>query len=282
MKIAIIGTGRMGATLIRKLSAAGHAVRIANSRGPDTIRDLARETGTTAMTSAEAVQDVELVIVSVPFNAMVALKPLLNTVSNSVPIADTSNYLSSRDGHIEALDAGETESVWMQEQLGRPLIKAWNALVQATLQDKGKTKAEPGRLAVPVAGDDPEVKQIVMNLVEDTGFDAVDAGTIEESWRIQAGSPAYCTELTAEELEQARTLADREAALKRRDAIADIISSWPIDDAWSFDHVVALHRAATRFPRQREVAASRGEPDTGHGLLPRRRGRAQSPATEER
>jgi predicted dinucleotide-binding enzyme len=281
MKIAIIGTGRMGATLIRKLSAAGHAVRIANSRGPDTIQDLARETGTTAMTSAEAVQDVELVIVSVPFHAMVTLKPLLNTVSNSVPIADTSNYLSSH-GHIEALDAGETESVWMQEQLGRPLIKAWNALVQATLQDKGKTKGEPGSLAVPVAGDDPEVKQIMMNLVEDTGFDAVDAGTIEESWRIQAGSPAYCTELTAEELAQALTLADREAALKRRDAIGDIISSWPVDDAWSFDHVVALHRAATRFPRQREVAASRGGPDTGHGPLARRRGRAQSPATDER
>ena len=249
MKIGIIGTGRMGATLVRKLSAAGHAVRFANSRGPDTIQDLARETGAAALTSAEAVQDVELVIVSVPFNAMVALKPLLNTVSSSVPIVDTSNYYSPRDGHIEALDAGKPESVWMQEQLGRPLIRAWSALLQATLQDKGKTKGEPGRLGIPVAGDDPEFKQIVINLVEDTGFDAVDAGTIEESWRIQDGNPAYCTELTAEQLRQALTLADREAALKRRDATADIISSWPIDNDWSFDQIVALNRAATRFPR---------------------------------
>jgi 8-hydroxy-5-deazaflavin:NADPH oxidoreductase len=239
----------MGATLIRKLSAAGHNIRFANSRGPDTIQDLARETGAAAVTSAEAVQDVELVIVSVPFNAMVALKPLLNTVSSSVPIVDTSNYYSPRDGHIEALDAGQTESVWMQEQLGRPLIRAWDAQVQGTIQDKGKTKGEPGRLAIPVAGGDLEVKQIVMNLVEDTGFDPVDAGTIEESWRIQDGDPAYCTELTAEQLRQALTLADREAALKRRDATADIISTWPIDESWNIDQIGALNRAATRFPR---------------------------------
>ena len=141
---------------------------------------------------------------------------------------------------------GQPETAWLQEQWGRPVIRAWSALSAHMLREKGKAHGEPGRLAVPVAGDSAQSKQLVMRLVEDTGFDAVDAGTIAESWRLQFGTPAYATELTADQLGEALGLADREAAPKRRDAIVQIVSTWqgPV----AFQDWLPLFRAAARFP----------------------------------
>jgi predicted dinucleotide-binding enzyme len=252
MKIGIIGTGTIGGTLVRKLCASGHEVRVANSRGPESLGDLAAETGATAVTAAEVAAGVDVLIVSVPFQQLTALKPIISAVATDVTVVDTSNYypvpgagpLSA--AAVEAIDAGQPETAWLQEQWGRPVIRAWNPQFGPTFADKGKAHGEPGRLALPVSGDSAESKQLVMRLVDDTGFDAVDAGTIAESWRQQLGTPAYCTELTADQLREALGLADREAAPKRRDAIAQIISTWqgpPNMEEW-----LRLYRAAARLP----------------------------------
>ena len=254
MKIGIVGAGNIGSTLVRKLRASGHGVRVANSRGPESLSGLAAETGATAVTAAEVAAGVDVLIVSVRFQQLTALKPFIGAVASDSTVVDTSNYLPVAvalpaqygASPVEAIDAGQPEAAWLQEQWGRPVIRAWNALDASTLADKGKAHGEPGRLAVPVAGDAAESKQLVMRLVDDTGFDAVDAGTIAESWRLQMGTPAWCTELTADQLRGALGLADREAAPKRRDATRQIISTW--QDASNFKDWLRLYRAAARFP----------------------------------
>ncbi len=197
MKIGIVGAGNIGGTLVRKLRASGHGVRVANSRGPESLSGLAAETGATAVTAAEVAAGVDVLIVSVRFQQLTALKPLISEVASDITVVDTSNYLPASGqpeqyeaSPVEAIDAGQPETAWLQEQWGRPVIRAWNPLSAPTLANKGKAHGEPGRLALPVSGDSAESKQLVMRLVEDTGFDAVDAGTIAESWRQQMGTPA--------------------------------------------------------------------------------------------
>lgn len=247
MKIGILGVGFIGETLVRKLSAAGHAVRVANSRGPQTLQELAEETGATPVTTAEALKDVEAIILSIPLNKMPPLKELLAGVPADVPIIDTSNYYPMRDGHIAEIDEGQVESLWVAEQIGRPVTRAWNAVLAGTLRKNGKAKGEVGRTAIPVAGSDTKAKQIAMELVEATGFDAVDAGSIEESWRIQAGNQGYCTELTVEQLKHALTLADKEMAPKRRDACMQVILTF--GEKFNNDDLLRLNRAVTRYPK---------------------------------
>jgi predicted dinucleotide-binding enzyme len=253
MKIGIVGAGSIGGTLVRKLRASGHGVRVANSRGPESLSGLAAETGATAVTAAEVAAGVDVLIVSVRFQQLTALKPLISEVASDITVVDTSNYLPASGqpeqyeaSPVEAIDAGQPETAWLQEQWGRPVIRAWNPLFAPTLASKGKAHGEPGRLALPVSGDSAESKQLVMRLVEDTGFDAVDAGTIAESWRQQMGTPAWCTELTADQLREALGLADREAAPKRRDAARQIISTW--QDRSNFEDWLRLYHAIARFP----------------------------------
>jgi predicted dinucleotide-binding enzyme len=217
MKIGILGAGNIGATLARKLSAAGHTIYLANSRGPDTIRDLAEEAGATAVPVAEAVKDVDVVIVSIPLKNIPLLKELFAGVPEDVIVADTSNYYPHRDGRIPALDNGQTESIWVSEQLGRPVVKAWNSILAGSFATKGLPAGAKGRIALPVSGDDLDAKKIVIGLVDATGFDGIDAGTLEESWRQQPGNPAYCTDLEADELRRALSSADRSRAPQLRD-----------------------------------------------------------------
>ena len=124
MKIGILGTGYIGKTLVRKLSAAGHTVLFANSRGPETLKDLAEETGATAVTAAEAVQGVDVIITSIPFGKSASLKEILSAVPADVPVIDTSNYYPQRDGHIPEVDEGQVDSLWVQEQFGHSVVKA--------------------------------------------------------------------------------------------------------------------------------------------------------------
>jgi len=247
MKIGILGVGFIGETLVRKLSAAGHDIRVANSRGPETLKDLAGQTGATAVTTAEALQGIDAVILSIPLNKMPPLKALLTDVPADVAIIDTSNYYPLRDGHIAALDEGQVESAWVAEQIGRPVTKAWNAVLAGTLRKNGKAKGEAGRTAIPVAGDDEAAKRIALDLVEATGFDAVDAGGIAESWRLQTGSPAYCTEPTVEELKLALAKADKAAGPLRRDAGMAVVLTF--GDDYNNEDLLRVNRAATRFHR---------------------------------
>lgn len=242
MNISIIGAGNIGATLARKLAAAGHRIRLANSRGPDSIQALASEVGATAVTREAAVQDAEVIILAIPFDKHPLMTSLLNAAPSEAIIIDTSNYYPFRDGDIAALRNGQTESDWASEQLHRPVIKAWNAVLAATLADKGQPADQPGRLAIPVAGDDPQARAVAMSLVETTGFDAVDAGLLNDSWRQQPGTPAYCTELTKPALIAALQAADRQRAPLNRDAlIKEFMSAGEL----THEAIVARNRAVT-------------------------------------
>ena len=198
MKIGIIGAGNIGATLTRRLTALGHEVSVANSRGPETLSDLASETGAAAVTPSDAANGAELVIVTIPEKAIPALpEGILDGAVAGAPIVDTGNYYPARDGRIDPIENGTTESRWVSEHLGHPVVKAFNNIRAQHLLELGKPAGAAGRIALPVAGDDPTTKQIVMDLVDELGFDPVDAGSIDESWRQQPGTPVYAADLDA-------------------------------------------------------------------------------------
>jgi 8-hydroxy-5-deazaflavin:NADPH oxidoreductase len=245
MRIGIIGTGNIGKTLARKLSAGGHTVTVANSRGPETIDAEALQFGARAATSSDAVKGADVVILSIPFARIPMLANLLAyEVPGDAVVIDTSNYYPHRDGKIDAIERGQVESLWVAEQLGRPIVKAWNAVLAATLQEKGVPAGTPGRTAIPVAADSDEAKRVGMKLVDETGFDPFDAGSLADSWRIQPGQPAYCTELKVEEMGPALAAADRTEAPKRRDLIIERLTA--SGGAVSGDDILELNRTLTR------------------------------------
>lgn len=224
MKIGILGTGHIGKTLVRTLSAAGHEVKVANSRGPDAIdRDLLVN-GARAVTSQEAITDVDAVIMSIPLSRIPDAAPMLSSIPADTVLIDTSNYYPARDGAIEAIDQGQAESLWVAEQIGRPIAKAWNAIGSASFADKGKPAGHQDRLAIPISADREEDRRVTMALVDDSGLDAVDAGSIEDSWRQQPGAPVYCTDLTASEIPAALAAAERTRLPKRRDLAVAVIA----------------------------------------------------------
>lgn len=223
MKIGILGTGHMGKTLVQRLSTAGHAVKVANSRGPETITEDVLSSGGRAVTTDEAVTDVDVVILSIPLKRIPDVAPLMARVPAGTVVIDTSNYYPQRDGRIDAIEAGQVESLWVAEQLGRPIAKAWNAIGSHSFATKGKPAGSPDRIAIPVAADREQDRRLAMALVEDTGFDAVDAGTLADSWRQQPGAPSYGTDLPREELPAALAAADRARLPKRRDLAFEAI-----------------------------------------------------------
>ena len=244
MKIGILGAGSIGSTLARKLAAAGHEVKVANSRGPETIAADVLATGATAVKAADAVQDVEVLITSIPLRGMPALKPLIADVSGDTVIIDTSNYYPARDGRLQALEEGQVESLWVAEQLGRPVVKAWNAIPSGTFDAKGAPAGDSNRLAIPVAADDEAARETAMTLVEETGFDALDAGSLADSWRQQPGAPAYCTELRLQEMPAALAAADKDVLPERRDkAMAVIGTRMEAGDSLAVADLVAINRA---------------------------------------
>jgi predicted dinucleotide-binding enzyme len=210
MKIGIIGAGMIGGTLTRRLAALGHEVVVANSRGPETLRELAAETGARAGTAAEAARSGEIVIVTIPQRAVPALpKDLFAGVPQDVVVVDTGNYYPARDGRIDAIEHGQVESVWVAAQLGRSVVKAFNNIGFQSLLAHGRPQGDPRRIALPVAGDLPEARQKVMRLVDELGFDPLDAGSLQDSWRQQPGTPAYAADLDAPGLAQALAAAER-------------------------------------------------------------------------
>ncbi|MBV9719376.1 MAG: NAD(P)-binding domain-containing protein [Candidatus Eremiobacteraeota bacterium] len=212
MKIGIIGAGNIGATLTRRLRQLGHEVTVANSRGPQSLADLARETGARAAAAEEAARGNDVVIVTIPEKNIPDLpRDLFTGVPENVVIVDTGNYYPrQRDGRIEGLESGKTESRWVSEQIGRPVIKTFNNIYAAHLMNGGKPKGAKDRIALPVAGDDPTAKELVMRLVDELGFDPVDAGTIDDSWRQQPGSPVYTGDYDASGVRDALGRAHRE------------------------------------------------------------------------
>ncbi|MBS9721491.1 NAD(P)-binding domain-containing protein [Tianweitania sp. BSSL-BM11] len=243
MRIGILGTGNIGKTLVRRLSAAGHDVKVANSRGPDTIdRDLLTN-GARAVTAQEAIVDVEAVILSIPLDRLPDAAAMVSTIPEGTVVIDTSNYYPSRDGQIEVLDQGEVESLWVAKLLGRPIAKAWNAVGSPSFADKNKPVGDPDRIAIPIAADRDEDRRVTMALVNDTGFDAVDAGSLSESWRQRPGSPVYCTDLTRNEVQEALAAAEKDRLPKRRDLIVSVITERFGKTYPDGDTLVRLNRA---------------------------------------
>lgn len=212
MKIGIIGAGNIGGTLTRRLAALGHDVFVANSRGPETLKDLAAETGATPVTVEQAAQAGDVVIVTIPLKNIQSLPAGLfaNTPKNVV-VVDTGNYYPrQRDGRIDGIENGMTESRWVEQQLGRPVVKAFNNIYAEHLYKLGRPPGSPERIALPVAGDDAAAKAVVLRLIEELGFDGVDAGGLDESWRQQPGTPVYATDFDANGVRRALAKASRE------------------------------------------------------------------------
>ena len=196
MKVGIIGSGNIGGTLARRLVQLGHQVTIANSRGPESLAGFARETGARPATVEEAARSGELVIISIPLKNIATLpKDLFKGVPDNVVVVDTGNYYPrQRDGLIDPIERGTTETRWVADRLGRPVVKAFNNIYAKHLLEHGKPKGAPGRIALPIAGDDARAKEVVTRLLDELGFDAVDGGGLDESWRQQPGTPVYGTD----------------------------------------------------------------------------------------
>lgn len=212
MKIGIIGAGHIGGTLARRFAALGHDVALANSRGPDSLRDLAKEIGVMAVSVSDAVRDRDVVVVTIPEKEIPHLPAgLLASARKDTVVIDTGNYYpQQRDGRIAGIEEGTPESAWVAQQLGRPVIKAFNNIYAQHLLQKGQPAGTPTRIALPVAGDDMVQKTVVMGLVDQLGFDPVDTGTLAESWRQQPGSPVYGTDHDTAGVKAALAKASRE------------------------------------------------------------------------
>jgi 8-hydroxy-5-deazaflavin:NADPH oxidoreductase len=204
MRIGIIGSGRIGATAAKLFTRAGHEVAIANSRGPDTLADVAEETGARAATVDDAAAFGEVVLVAIPLHANDSLPAA--AFAGKVVI-DANNYYPGRDGAIARLDSGETtSSELLAEHLDHAhVVKAFNTMQATLLGSRGMPgSSREQRLALPLAGDDAEAKRRVSDLIDEIGFAPVDTGPLGEGGRLQqAGGPLYNTTMTAPEAEQA-------------------------------------------------------------------------------
>ncbi|MFG2292277.1 NADPH-dependent F420 reductase [Streptomyces sp. NPDC048603] len=206
MKIGIIGAGNIGGNLTRRLCALGHEVAVANSRGPETLKALAEATGATAVPAAEAARGASVVVVAVPLRAVPDLPDgLFDGAAEGLVVIDTCNYYPERrDGRIAGIeDEGLTESRWTEQQVGHPVVKAFNGTYAQDLLDRPLPPGDPNRLALPVAGDDTTAKDKVRALIDELGFDSVDSGGLDDSWRQQPGTPAFGLRAGAAEVTRA-------------------------------------------------------------------------------
>src|SRR5213595_2512512 len=220
MNIGVIGTGDIGAVIIRKLRHAGYAVKMVNTRGPESLKDLAAKTGAIPVTVEQVVQDVDMLFIVVPQKSIPELpKGLLNKAEKETILIDVGNYYPFRDGRIDEIENGLTESVWVERQLGRPVVKVFNSIIAKALAEAGRPAGSRDRVALPISGDDPKAKEIVAQVIDRIGFDSVDAGTIADSWRQQPGSPVYCTNPTKEELQLWLKNVDRASLASRREKV---------------------------------------------------------------
>jgi predicted dinucleotide-binding enzyme len=264
MKIGIIGAGQIGGTLTRRLAALGHEVFVANSRGPETLSALAEETGATAVSVTDAARRGELVVVTIPEVKVRDLpRDLFGGTADGVVVVDTGNYYPrQRDGRIDEIEAGLPESGWVARRLGRPVVKAFNNIYAQHLMELGRPAGTPGRIALPVAGDDDLAKGTVLTLVDELGFDGVDAGPLEESWRQQPGTPVYCTDLDAAGVRRALAEAKAERAAQWRGTTrrgnqtpaGDLSGSLPEGRVCSCSAVIAV-RLPLRADVQRRLAS---------------------------
>ncbi|WP_179560094.1 NADPH-dependent F420 reductase [Microbacterium sp. AK009] len=199
--IGIIGAGHIGSQLARAFTGVGYDVVIANSRGPETLQGLVDEVGPKlrAATAQEAAEAADIAVVTVPLKAIGAIpvEPLAGKI-----VLDTNNYYFERDGHIEALDRGETTtSQLLQDHLPTSkVVKAFNNILSAQITTDGSPAGTPNRRALGTASDFPEAIEAMTRLYDELGFDTVNAGPLSESWRLERDRPGYGQRQTAAEM----------------------------------------------------------------------------------
>ena len=210
--IGLIGAGHIGSQIARLAVKNGYNVVISNSRGPETLSALVAELGPTARaaSAADAAKAGDIVVVSVPLKnyRSVPVEPLAGKI-----VIDTNNYYPQRDGHIPELDNESTTTAeLLQAHLPTSkVVKAFNHIYAAALTTDGQPSGTKNRRALVIAGNDPEAKAAVTRLLDQFGFDTVDAGPLKEGWRIQRDTPGYGPRRTAEELRKDLTTARRYA-----------------------------------------------------------------------
>jgi predicted dinucleotide-binding enzyme len=203
MNICILGAGNIGANLARLFAKAGHAVRIANSRGPQSLTDLVAGIGPNvgAATPSDAVAFGDVVLLALPWIAKEEAIPEAGPYDGKIVIDAMNPY--TEDFEIEDLGDRTSSEIIRTLVPGARLVKAFNTIYYRRLAGEGKPPGAPGRLAIPVAGDDAAAKAVVMQLIDEVGFDAVDAGNLHDGGRQQPGTPVYNQPLDASEAREA-------------------------------------------------------------------------------
>ncbi|MFV8376580.1 NADPH-dependent F420 reductase [Flavobacterium sp. LB1P62] len=259
MKIGIIGAGLIGKILAKKFSETGHTVSLADVKGAAKIQAIAGSIGAKALEMDEVAKNTDILVIAIPLLRIPELaQALKGKVEDHVVIIETTNYWPHRDGKIEEIENGTVNSVWVQQQLGRTVVKAFSNIGAYSLAVEGKPKNSKDRIAIAVSGDIQEEIDVVMRLVDSAGFDGLDSGSLEESWRQQACGPAYCTDLQLEELVKARKSAQRESLAEKQklsfDKMQDLGSEY-FDilisgkyPAGFVDHAVDINRSINGLP----------------------------------
>jgi predicted dinucleotide-binding enzyme len=225
--IGIIGAGNVGHALATSLVEIGHAVKVTNTKGAESLKEFTAQTGAQAVNLSEVIQGVNVLIIAVPLHRIPDLEQLIKTVSSDVAIIDTSNYIPLLNGTIQEIEDGLALSEWVSQQLKVPVVKAFNNITSYGMANNGKRNGAADRIALPVAGDDAEQKSVIMELVDELGFDAFDAGSLKNSWRQDIGEPAYCTDSSVEDLPGLLAKADVSKARRLRDIMIDILIKLP-------------------------------------------------------
>ena len=208
--IALIGAGHIGSQVARLAVQQGYDVVVSNSRGPETLKDLVHELGPRARagTVLQAATAGDIVVVTIPLKNIgtVPVDPLAGKVA-----IDTNNYYPQRDGHIAELDNEQTTTAeLLQRHLpSSKVVKAFNHIYAAQLTTDGKPAGTKNRRALVIAGNDAGAKSTITRLLDQFGFDTVDAGPLKGGWRIQRDTPGYGPRRTAEELRRDLAAAKR-------------------------------------------------------------------------
>lgn len=233
MNIGIIGAGPIGTTISKHLFNTGHNVKIADVRSINKLEG--KDFKGTAVTFDEVIQNIDVLIISLPFNVIPNIKDKLSQLDEETIIVDTTNYYPFRDGNIQAVNEGKVESIWVSEQIEKPVIKAFNNLLAMSLQNI--TSTDGSKIAMAISGDNQDHKDTVTKMINKIGIDVVDNGELNNSWRHQPGAPAYCTELDKSQLERALQIADKSAIPLNRD---EVMNHFKPD--MQHDDIVAMNR----------------------------------------
>jgi 8-hydroxy-5-deazaflavin:NADPH oxidoreductase len=210
--IGIIGSGHVGSNLAQAAIAHGYDVVLSNSAGPDSLAGLVKELGSQARaaTPAQAAAEGDFAIVAIPVTTIgqVPVEPLAGKV-----VIATINYFPQRDGHIAEIDNGTiTVPGLLQAHLpASRVVRAFSMINAAEMSGDGHPEGDPKRRALALAGDDAAAKQLVAGLYDEFGFDALDIGGLDESWRLDAGQPAFVTRQNLAELKANVANAERPA-----------------------------------------------------------------------